>query len=67
MTTNSTLDTGRKDNEETGHPAACDEMTRMMGRCGCGPMMAKMMAACTGAGSTEDAAEVEGKEPQKAE
>ena len=72
MTTKGAQDTDRKDSRDDGHPSASDEMTRMMADCGCGPMMAKMMAACMGAGGTDDAAnengtKEEGGEPQSTE
>jgi hypothetical protein len=65
MTTKDAQDTDRKDSQEEGHPAVPDEMATMMGRCGCGPMMAKMMAACMC--GAQDGAKDEGKEPQSAE
>ena len=55
MTTKEPQNTDRKDGQESGHPSNCDEMTKMIEKCGCGPMMAKMMATCMGAGGTEDA------------
>jgi len=54
MTTKGNHDTGRNDGRERGHPVDCGDMAKMMENCGCGPMMAKMKAACTGAGKTED-------------
>lgn len=67
MTSKGTQSTGRKDSQGNGHPSVSDEMNGMMGNCGCGPMMAKMMAACMGAAGTEDTAKAEGGEPQDAE
>ncbi|MDH3231018.1 MAG: hypothetical protein OEN55_14610 [Alphaproteobacteria bacterium] len=65
MTTKDTQDTGREDHQENGDSPIQDEMATMMGRCGCGPMMAKMMAACMC--GAQDGAKAEGEEPQSAE
>lgn len=60
MTNTSTKDTGHSCGQETDHPAVSSAMTGLMAGCGCGPAMARMMAACTGAGATEDTTTEEG-------
>lgn len=56
MTNTCAHDTGRKDNAESDRPSVSSAMTGMMEGCGCGSMMAKMMAACIGAANPEDTA-----------
>lgn len=50
MTTKADQPTEAKDSPTNECPSTADEMTTMMEKCGCGPMMAKMMAACMGSG-----------------
>jgi len=64
MTNECAHDTGQKDHTESGQSSVSSAMMGMMEACGCGPMMAKMMATCMGAASPEGAATKGGaKEP----